>query len=135
MATARRQIPVSSAGRVRRRSDAADAISGGATISPLAVSNAANTNDGVTSGSRPRTATMNRSSSSVSRTQSVALTASTITDTIRRTVEFEGGTTASRRPAATSGTVQRYPADGANHDPAAARAIHSGRVYVHTTAG
>jgi hypothetical protein len=126
---------VASAGRRKGRDVEIAASSGGATIEPASAITAAKTNAGVMNGMRPRTATRNRRSSSVSRTHSVAATASTTMEAILTAVLFAAGVMSSMMPAASSGHVHKYAAPGAAHSAPLARAIQRGSVRLQVTAG
>jgi hypothetical protein len=102
------------------------AMNGGATIRPAAVTSAAKTKTGVTSGSLPSTATAKRMTSMASRSQNVPVAARMTRDTIRITMELRGETNVSSTPATRSGNVHRYAAAGANHETASASTIQTG---------
>ena len=78
---------------------------------------------------------MKRSSSRVSRSHSVAATASTATDAPRSAGRLRTGTMSNRTAAVSSGSVQRYAAAGANHSMAIASASHTGSDTLHVTSG
>src|SRR5262245_11250812 len=105
--TATSRAAVTSDGRTMGFVAAAAAMNGGTTIVPQTSISAGYTHTGVMSGSRPKSATTNRSSSTLSRNQSVPETASTTTEIARTAGTCSTGTASSPIPATSSGSVQR----------------------------
>src|SRR5579872_3361964 len=130
-----RNAAVSSAGRSSGRVAAVIAMKGGATNNPAASRIAAYSHTGVTIGRRPSNATRYGSRSARSGIQSVPTAAKITTDTTRTAIADSAGTTRSRTPATSSGTVATYAAVGAYTARAPAARIQNGSAMLHTSPG